>query len=279
MKIAILTDTALDIMTDEEKGIFSVPLYVNCGMESYKDLVEIERATVYERVVKEQLTTSAPSVDDFLLYIDKIIEQGYDEIIAIHLSGELSGTISASKIALDSRDIPYKLFDTLNVSIAGGFFVHYTKTLIDKGLGLDEIEIELTKQRNNARIIASVKDLKYLIRGGRLKPIKGAVGSALNIKPILSTTEEGKIEPLSSIMGEKKTLKKIIEIVKERLGNADMYYLSIMYAEDESKVELFEEEFKNEIENANIYIKNPISSVLTAQAGPEIYGISYMVIE
>lgn len=279
MNIAILTDTALDILTNEEKGIFSVPLYVNAKEESHKDLVEISREVVYRRITNETLTTSAPSIEDMGEMIDHIISLGYDTILAIHLSSQLSATIMSSKLALESRDIPSMIFDTRNVSAAGGFFVHYAKELITQGLSLEKIEAELLRVRNNSRIIATVGDLKYLIRGGRLKPIQGMVGSALKIKPILSTIEDGTIEPLTKVRGEKKALEKIIELVKERVRNAKTYYISPMYAEDTSKLSLMEEKLKEEIARATLYEKINISSVLTAQAGPEVYGISVMVID
>ena len=104
-KIAILTDSASNIEENISEGIFVVPLYVNFENESKKDLVEISPVELFERMDKENASTSAPSIDDFAEKIKFIKELGYTKILAIGVSQALSGTYNAMRIAMEDGDM------------------------------------------------------------------------------------------------------------------------------------------------------------------------------
>ena len=163
-KIAILTDSASNIEENISEGIFVVPLYVNFETESKKDLVEISPVELFERMDKENVSTSAPSIDDFAEKIKFIKELGYTKILAIGVSQALSGSYNAMRIALEDGDMEYVLIDSKNITMTEGLLVMYAKSLVTKGLGIDEISKNVKGKIKDLRLFATVSDLKYMIR-------------------------------------------------------------------------------------------------------------------
>lgn len=277
-KIAILTDSASNIKENLEEGIFIVHLYVNFKDESKKDLLEINPEELYERIEDDQPTTSAPSVEDFLNKIKLIKDLGYEKILAISLSQALSGTYNAMKLALESQDLDYKLLDSKNITMSQGLLIMYGHKLIKEGLNLENIAKKLDDKRKDLKLFATVSDLKYLVRGGRLSTAKGLIGGKLRINPILRLDNQGAIENYKSIVGKKRALKFLLEKTIEDLKNHDKYYLAIAYAKDKDDIGKIKEKLSPIIDKADLYIEGPVTAVLGTHSGPSVYVISYLKI-
>lgn len=275
-KIAILTDSAGNVSENIEKGIFVVPLYVNFPSESKKDMIEISGEEVLARLDSEMPKTSAPSIDDFAEKILQIKSLGYEKIIGIAISSGLSATMNSMKIALEEDGIESKIIDTKQVSYSEGFLTVYAQKMISEGKEFEQIVLELERIKSGAKLYGMVTDLKYLVKGGRVKPLKGFVGSLLKINPLLHIID-GVIEPHSSVRGKAKALKKFREVLEEDLKDAKEYYFSVLYATDEVKDEL-KEEVKNLIINSAIYVEERITSVLTTHTGPSVQAVAYLKI-
>lgn len=275
-KIAILTDSAGNVSENIEKGIFVVPLYVNFPSESKKDMIEISGEEVLARLDSEMPKTSAPSIDDFAEKILQIKSLGYEKIIGIAISSGLSATMNSMKIALEEDGIESKIIDTKQVSYSEGFLTVYAQKMISEGKEFEQIVLELERIKSGAKLYGMVTDLKYLVKGGRVKPLKGFVGSLLKINPLLHIID-GVIEPHSSVRGKAKALKKFREVLEEDLKDAKEYYFSVLYATDEVKDEL-KEEVKDLIINSAIYVEERITSVLTTHTGPSVQAVAYLKI-
>ena len=151
-----------------------------------------------------------------------------------------------------------------------GLLVYHAAEMAAEGKSLDEIYITLKNKTSDILLLALVSDLKYLIRGGRLKPIKGFLGTMLKINPILSLTEKGRIEPKESIRGTVKALRRVRELTKEHLAGSKKYAISLIYAQDKNDINDLRELMKDIIEKASFYEEKAITAVLGAQAGPSV---------
>ncbi len=269
-KIAVLTDSASNVTEDISKGIFVVPLYVHIGDISKKDLEEITPAELYNTFENAVPTTSAPSTEDFLSKINRIKEYGYTQILGVTISGALSATLNVMTIALEESGVEHKILDSKNVTMGEGLLVYHAAEMAAEGKSLDEIYITLKNKTSDILLLALVSDLKYLIRGGRLKPIKGFLGTMLKINPILSLTEKGRIEPKESIRGTVKALRRVRELTKEHLAGSKKYAISLVYAQDKNDINDLRELMKDIIEKASFYEEKAITAVLGAQAGPSV---------
>ena len=249
-KIAILTDSASNIEENISEGIFVVPLYVNFETESKKDLVEISPVELFERMDKENVSTSAPSIDDFAEKIKFIKELGYTKILAIGVSQALSGSYNAMRIALEDGDMEYVLIDSKNITMTEGLLVMYAKSLVTKGLGIDEISKNVKGKIKDLRLFATVSDLKYMIRGGRLSAVEGLLGGALRINPVLTIEEKGTIGNYKSVMGRKRAVNFIARETHKALAETDGYYLALAYGKDVKDIAEIKEKLRDLIKGA-----------------------------
>lgn len=275
-KIAILTDSASNITENTTEGIFVVPLYVNYGNESKKDLVEITPEELFDKIDDENPSTSAPSIDDFGEKIQMIKDLGYQEVIAVAVSQTLSGTYNAMRLALEDQDLPFKLIDSKTITMHQGLLVMYARHLINEGHSSDEIETILNNKLHDAKVYATVSDLQYLIRGGRLSKIKGLVGGALKINPILTIDENGEIGKYRSIIGKKRALNFLVDQVKADLADCDDYYLAIAYGRHQEDIAEIKEQLSDLVERADLYLEGPVTAVLGSHSGPSAYVVSYL---
>lgn len=275
-KIAILTDSASNIEENISEGIFVVPLYVNFDTESKKDLVEISPVELFERMDKENASTSAPSIDDFAEKIKFIKELGYTKILAIGVSQALSGSYNAMRIALEDGDMDYVLIDSKNITMTEGLLVMYAKSLVTKGLGIDEISKNVKGKIKDLRLFATVSDLKYMIRGGRLSAVEGLLGGTLRINPVLTIEEKGTIGNYKSVMGRKRAVNFIARETQKALAEADGYYLALAYGKDVKDIAEIKEKLGDLIKGADLYIESSVTAVLGCHSGPSTYVVSFL---
>lgn len=277
-KIAILTDSGCNIKEDINKNIFVVPLYITNGTESKKDLVEIKPEDLYSRMDEENFKTAAPSVDDFKEKISYIKSLGYEKIIGIAMSSNLSGTLNSMKMGLENSNIDYLLLDSKYASVGSGLLVSYGSNLIEEGEDFKEIYEILKKKRSDIRILGCVSDLKYLIRGGRISHLKGLIGSVLKITPILAIKEDGKIEKFKSLRGEVKAISFMTKYVKKELDKHDKYYMATAYGKNIEDIGPLKESLMPYIKKSDFYMEEALTSVLATHTGPHICIVSYMFI-
>ena len=275
-KIAILTDSASNIEENISEGIFVVPLYVNFDTESKKDLVEISPAELFERMDEENASTSAPSIDDFAEKIKLIKDLGYTKIIAIGVSPALSGSYNAMRLALEAGDMEYALIDSKNITMTEGLLVMYAKSQVEKGLGLEEIKENVEGKIKDLRLFATVSDLKYMIRGGRLSAVEGLLGGTLRINPVLTIEEKGTIGNYKSVMGRKRAVNFIARETHKALAETDGYYLALAYGKDVKDIAEIKEKLGDLIKGADLYIESSVTAVLGCHSGPSTYVVSFL---
>ena len=277
-RIAILTDSASNIKENVGDGIFVVPLYVNFDNESKKDLIEISPAEVFSRI-DEKPYTSAPSIDDFDEKISIIKEKGYEKILAIGASQKLSGSFNTMRLALEGSDLEYTLIDSKNITMPEGLLVIYAKSLIRAGKSFDELGSLVEDKIIDLKILASVSDLKHLIRGGRLSKVDGLIGGSLRINPILTIDDVGEIKNHKSVVGKKRAINFIAKEVKKDLEDSDRYYMALAYGADISDIAGIKDKISDLIDGAEHYLEGPMTAVLGCHSGPSVYAVCLLKID
>lgn len=277
-KIAILTDSASNIKENIDQGIFVVPLYVNFENESKKDLLEISPAEVFSRI-DENPYTSAPSIDDFCDKISLIKEKGYDKILAIGVSKNLSGTFNTMRLALEAGDMEYILIDSMSITMPEGLLVMYARSLIEEGKSFDDLQSLVEGKIKDLKIFASVSDLKHLIRGGRLSKVEGLIGGSLRINPVLTIDNNGEIKNYKSVMGKKRAINFIAKETQKILEGAGSYYMALAYGEDPSDIDDVKEKLSGLIDEAALYLEGPVTAVLGCHSGPSVNAVCFLKID
>ncbi|GAC1567235.1 MAG: DegV family protein [Ktedonobacteraceae bacterium] len=204
MGVRIVTDSTADIPVEvaDAHGITIVPLTVFFGDEAYLDGVELDNAGFYRKLQasKELPRTSQPSPASLQEAYMRLVDEGADAILSVHLSSKLSGTYQSACAARDSlsesaRHIPIEVIDSKSISVGMARSIIQAAKEALQGLGLDEIKAHALDQLSRTRILAVLDTLEYVKRGGRIGGARAMLGNMLSVKPIISL-KDGAVVPV-----------------------------------------------------------------------------------
>ena len=202
--VKIVVDSTADLRPAVRERVDVVPLTVHFGKDEYVDGVDLSAAAFYKKlaVCKDLPTTSQAAPYAFSEAFEAAAEAG-DEVVAIVVSGALSGTCQSAGIA--AADYPGKVFvvDSRNIAIGSAILTEYALELVDKGMDAASIAAELEAVKTKVRLFAVVDTLEYLQRGGRLSKTVAIAGGLLSVKPIV-TLEDGSIKMAGKARGNKQ---------------------------------------------------------------------------
>ena len=222
-KIALLTDSCADLSPQmaEENQIYVVPLRILCADGEYRDSVDIHAADIYARLRSGELPqTSLPAAQDITGAFDRIAADGYDAVIALMLSGGLSGTYNMVRLLAEERtDLTIRVYDSVSGSLGTGMMVLQLAEDIRLGMDWDT----LTERRvpwliRNTFPFFSVDTLEYLQKGGRIGKVTAMAGTMLNIKPLITFAADGQLQSIAKVRGRRAVQDKLIELVRKSLG-------------------------------------------------------------
>lgn len=235
-KIVIVTDSTADIPSEiaDRLGIVVVPLTVHFEDKSYLDRIDISNQEFYEylKTCKTLPTTSQISPGVFLETYQKLAEEGFEEIISVHLAKTLSGTVGSARIAsqMIADKVKVTVVDSLTATMGLGNFVHYLAKLINEKAPMAKIQQAIVEIPKKTSLYFLLDSLDNLEKGGRIGKASYLVGSILNIKPILRL-EEGVIEGYDKVRGSKenKALIRLADIVAKKIDPSKKLYASFGY--------------------------------------------------
>ena len=280
--IALVTDSTCDLPAEiiEKYSIEIVPLTVHFKDDTYYDKIDLENEEFFSMMesAEELPTTSQPSVG---LFIDKYqdLADKYDEIISIHISSALSGTIESARLAAaQTEDIKVEIVNSKSTTTGLGFLVLLAAKMIEEGKNIKEIKSTLEKEREKLTIYFTVSELTYLEKGGRIGKAQAFLGSIFNFNPILElSAATGEITPKEKIRGYKKTNQKMVELALEAAENSDNVNFAYIYGKNSDNYQQLKELFEAELQNQPKYdyhiLENKIGTVLSSHTGPLVYGI------
>jgi DegV family protein with EDD domain len=275
-KIAILTDSCSDVPRNllERFHIYEMALTINYKDRSYRDRIDITPEEVYENLQNEIPHTSLPTVGEMQETIEKIIADGYNQIIIPVISSGLSGTCKAIEMVCEEfKNIKTKVIDTKNIALGSGFLSIYAAQLVEKNLNFEDIIKKVESKIEDSSIYYSLQTLHYLVKGGRLGRVEGMIGSVLQIKPIISCDKDGIYYTVEKVRGRRQSINKLIEIVQDKIKDKKNYYLAICHGYAQEEANRIREIMQPFIDNATIYMEGQISPALGVHTGPGLVGI------
>jgi DegV family protein with EDD domain len=273
-KIKIVTDSTAYIKKEyaDLNGIEIVPLTIHFEGEAEKEGYPGEFEEFFKRLKESKSfpTTSQPSVGTFAEVFRELVESG-NEVIAITMSGKLSGTFSSAQMAAEMI-APDKISVVDSRTTAANLKVLVEKLLTMVSESDDRIAIvdKIEKAKAKTGISLTVENLEYLKRGGRLTASQAFLGNLLKVKPIIALVD-GALEPIENVRGKKKAIKRILESIPQ---NAEIISIAHILSQDEANE--YKLIFENEFPNATIAIEE-IGPVIGAHLGPKAMGFCYSV--
>jgi DegV family protein with EDD domain len=220
--VAIVTDSTHYVTREliAQSAIHEVSLYVTTGARQQRDLDITDYTAFYAalRAAPELPTTSQPSIGDFAAVYEALLAGGSD-IVSIHLSGGISGTVHAAaqaKSMLEERSMPGRIEVLDSQTACGGLgcVVLAAAAAARSGADVDGVLARAHEARAALKIWFCIDTLEYLQRGGRVGRAQAWLGGALQIKPILSL--ESEITPVERVRTSGRALERMFEYMRER---------------------------------------------------------------
>lgn len=216
-KMRIVTDSTADLPEDIIKryNITVVPLKVFFGQEVLLDGVEITPGRFFERQVAGEISsTSQPSPAEFVDFYKPMADAG-DEIISVHISGHLSGTVQSANLARTMLKYDgLEVVDSGVTSVALGLLVLNAARAVEAGRSKEQVLEMICSMKEEIEVYFMVDSLEYLQRGGRIGKAQAFLGTLLNVKPILML-EGGLICPFEKVRGRSKALGRLLSVERE----------------------------------------------------------------
>jgi DegV family protein with EDD domain len=246
MAIRIVTDSTADIPPDQASaaGLIIVPLTVFFGDEAYLDGIELDNASFYRKLQlsKELPRTSQPSPAAFQEAYIRVINEGADAILSIHLSAKLSGTYQSACTARDTlpdavKKIPIEIVDSQSISVGMARAIMQAAQEAREGLSLPEIKAHVFDELARTRILAVLDTLEYVKRGGRIGGARAFLGNVLSVKPIISL-KDGEVIAVEQPRTRSKAYARVAQLLQE-MGKVE--HVSIADSSEEAGQQLAEE--------------------------------------
>jgi DegV family protein with EDD domain len=277
--IKIVTDSTADVPEEllERYDIRVVPVNIQFGTETYQEGIDIDRLTFYQKLEGDIIPTSSqPSPGQFVDVYRPLAEDGHS-IISIHVTSKHSGTYQSAVLAksmLPEADI--QVFDSLSISMGTGYQVLAATRAAEEGKSMGEIIQVLKGIRSRMYLYITPATLKYLQKSGRVGKLAGALGSLLNVKPIIKL-EDGELEAFQNVRTRSKAIDRLVELTEEAVGTTEPVKLAIAHAQVPSEAEKLRERLENTFNCDEMHVVD-LACSLTVHGGPGIIGIiSYKV--
>ncbi|MEO6397903.1 MAG: DegV family protein [Tepidiformaceae bacterium] len=276
MTVRIVTDSTCDLPHDtvERLGITVVPLTIFFGDEALLDGVELEAQAFYERLqgLGPMPRTSQPSVDLFQDAYERLSADG-SEIVSIHLSSKLSGTLNAASVAREvvKASAHVDLIDSYQVSVGLGLIVMEAAIAAQAGKGLAEVVAAARRAMDRTGVYVVVDTLEFLRRGGRLGRARSFLGSILSIKPILHV-EDGEVAPLERVRTRARAVERLYQLALQHPRTKTLF---VGYGGESAQAELLAERLRPALPHTEILLTE-LGPAVGVHTGPGSLGIAYL---
>lgn len=223
-------------------------------------------------------TTSARSPHEIYEFFKAIVSQGKD-LVNISLSSKLSNHYTYACMARDDilaeyPDAKVVVIDCLSICMAQGLVVYTAQEMKKAGKSMDEIIDWVEKNKLNMNMYFTVDDLNFLKRGGRLSGAAAALGTVLDLKPIIYGDREGRLVPIDKVKGRKKALRYFVDRLGESEAYLDDMIATIIHADAEEDAKLLEQMIRERYKPKEIWIR-PMGPVIGSHTGPGALGLVF----
>jgi DegV family protein with EDD domain len=275
--VVVVTDSTayLPPKVAEELGITIVPLQVVVDGTSFAEGVEIGGERV-ARALRADLTvtTSRPSPQAFVEAYQGLRADGATAIVSIHLSGDISGTVDAARLAaieVASSEFSVDVVDSRSLGMGLGFGVITAARLAAVGAAPAEMVRAAARRSLNSSIYMYVDTLEYLRRGGRIGAAQAWLGSALTIKPLLHLVD-GRLEPLDRVRTTDRAIVRLVEVAAADARDVEVE-VAVHHLAAAERAQDVAERLREQVPSVTEVLVSEVGAVVGAHVGPGAVGI------
>ena len=283
-KIAFLVDSCAEMEPRHRKGVpvYVVPLRIACKDKDYNDGEDIFAKDIYKRLEKGELPkTSLPDLMRVARTLENIKKDGYEKVIVLPLSSGLSGTHNLIRLECEERrDLETAIFETYSGAIPIGGVVLQLWEDIKAGMTWETLVKERVEHLlRNSHAFFSVDTLEYLQKGGRIGKITALAGTMLNIKPILTFAPDGQLVNVAKVRGRKQVQGKLIELVKEHVGEHKEFNLLVATGGADEEMEQLKKDLMAAIPGCKHIWDSHIDGTLSVYIGSGVLGAAIQILD
>jgi DegV family protein with EDD domain len=277
--VALVTDSTALLPREvvEERDIDVVPLQVVIGATSYDEGVDEEASsrTIAAALRKwTPVSTSRPTPAEFLKAYERARQRGAEEVLSIHLSGDLSGTFESARLAARDASLPVRAIDSRQLGMGTGYAVLTAADVLDRGGSAEEAAGAALARADATTSLFYVDTLEYLRRGGRIGAAAAMLGSALAVKPLLAIVD-GRIGPREKVRTASRALSRLEELA---VAAAEQRAVDVAVAHlaNPDKAELLaahlRERLADQLSGREVWV-GEVGAVIGAHVGPGMVAV------
>ncbi|MCI8561477.1 MAG: DegV family protein [Dorea sp.] len=270
-KIAIVTDSNSGITQRQSKmmGIYVLPMPFFINGDMYFEDITLTQEEFYQRLLEDaDISTSQPSPADVMELWDDVLKE-YEELIHIPMSSGLSSSCETALALAQDYEGRVHVVDNQRISITQRQSVLDALKMVEQGMSAKEIVDVLMKEKLEASIYITVDTLKYLKKGGRVTAAGAALGTVLNIKPVLQIQGE-KLDAFAKVRGFKAAKKKMLDAIEKDITKrfaGKKVYLMAAYTCSEEEAEEWKKEIEARFPGYDVHM-DPLSLSVSCHIGP-----------
>ena len=217
-KTAIVTDSNSGITQAQAKelGVFVLPMPFFINEELFFEDISLSQEQFYQKLLEDaDISTSQPSPGEVMDLWDKVLKE-YEEIVHIPMSSGLSKSCETAMMLAQDYEGKVHVVDNQRISVTQRQSVMDAMELAEKGTPATEIKRILEEMKLESSIYITLETLKYLKKGGRITPAAAAIGTVLNIKPVLQIQGE-KLDAYSKVRGFAQGKRTMLDAIRKDL--------------------------------------------------------------
>lgn len=284
-KTAIVTDSNSGITQAQAKklGIFVLPMPFFINEELFFEDISLSQEEFYKKLAEDaDISTSQPSPGEVMDLWDKVLEE-YEEIVHIPMSSGLSKSCETAMML--AEDYAGKVFvvDNQRISVTQRQSVLDAMELAERGTTGAEIKKILEEMKLESSIYITLETLKYLKKGGRITPAAAAIGTVLNIKPVLQIQGE-KLDAYAKVRGRAQGRKTMLDAIRKDLEGrfsavpVEKMHFAVAYSGARTEeVDAWVEEVKAAFPKAEIEMIDPLSLSVSCHIGAGALAVTVTV--
>ncbi|MGE5561482.1 MAG: DegV family protein [Chloroflexota bacterium] len=278
-KVGIMTDSGCDLDRSlcNAIGVIQLPILVTLGNETYGDRDDMPPHEFYQRIAADRTLvprTSQIPPASFITTFEAALRE-HEELIYIAFSSGLSGTyesacLARAAVAADRIEV----IDSLAASVGQGLIVLAAAAMADRGESRARIADAVRFLSKHMEHLFVAGSLEMLQRGGRISKAKAVIGGMLDVRPILHFVE-GRIHSLENARGEKKALRRLIELMGERGVELREQTIGINFAADRSIAERLRDMIR-EAYGCDKFVISEVGAAIGSHAGPGTVAVFFL---
>ena len=277
--IALVTDSACDLPEEliQKYQIQIIPFHISFGNNLFLDKVTLTSEQFYNLLTTDKHHPQSAQPNSITIQnLFAFLSSHYESVVAVHISDKLSGVFQQSVVAGNKiHNKPVTVVNSRHLSVSQGLVVMRIAEAIEAGQSHADIISQTNDWIDKTSVYVDIHTLKYMVRGGRVSPMQGAVAKLLNVKPIISLDAEGKSIAIGKSYSRKRNMDKILTLIADKKAQEAMWNYAIVHSRAPDRANVYADHLTRILGKQPAYIMN-ISPVVGVHNGIGAVGIGMM---